>query len=103
MARLTTSKRGYGWAHQQARKRALAAMPDGAPCTRCGGPMWRSQGKLLDLDHTDDRTGYRGLAHRACNRRAGQAKGVRRRTWSAAHLPPAPQPQHQPTPRSRDW
>ena len=49
----------------------LAARP-GQPCPRCGLPMYVSQ--LLDLDHTDDRTGYLGLSHRACNRRDGQRK-----------------------------
>jgi hypothetical protein len=29
---------------------------------------------LVDLDHTDDRAGYLGLAHRRCNRRDGQRK-----------------------------
>lgn len=29
----------------------------------------------LDLDHNEDRTGYRGLAHRSCNRQAGAIKG----------------------------
>jgi hypothetical protein len=29
-------------------------------------------GQALDLDHNDSRTGYLGLAHRSCNRRAGQ-------------------------------
>jgi hypothetical protein len=28
--------------------------------------MWSAQG--LDLAHTADRTGYRGLAHAECNR-----------------------------------
>lgn len=93
-----TAARGYGWAHQRARQRAIAAMADGQACSRCGGPMWRSQARLLDLDHTDDRSGYRGLAHRACNRRAGQAKGMRGRTRDRS-VPTAAQP----TPRSRDW
>lgn len=75
----TTTQRGYGWAHQQARTHALHRMVDGQPCTRCAQPMYRSEAQLLDLDHTEDRTTYQGLAHRACNRRAGQAKAQARR------------------------
>jgi hypothetical protein len=61
-------------AHKALRKKLLAelARRPGQPCSRCGGPMYVSQ--LLDLDHTDDRRSYLGLAHRACNRRDGQAK-----------------------------
>jgi hypothetical protein len=88
----STTGRGYGWKHQQARADAIRNMQDGAACSRCGRPMRRSQAGLLDLDHTDDRAGYRGLAHRTCNRRAGQAKAIAHRR--------AAQPQHT---RSRDW
>jgi hypothetical protein len=35
--------------------------------------MYRSDSRNLDLDHTEDRAAYRGLAHASCNRRAGQA------------------------------
>ncbi len=61
-------------AHKALRKRLVAdlARRPGQPCARCGRPMYVSQ--LLDLDHTDDRTGYLGLSHRACNRRDGQRK-----------------------------
>ena len=75
----STTERGYGWAHQQARAQAIRGMHDGDPCPRCHRPMWRAQARLLDLDHTDDRTGYQGLAHRRCNRRAGQAASMRAR------------------------
>lgn len=88
----TTTQRGYGRAHQDARKAALRDLADGTLCGRCGQPMYR--GQRLDLDHTEDRTGYRGLAHRGCNRRAGQAKATRQR---------AAQPKRQPAPRSRNW
>ena len=71
----TTTARGYGAAHQRARRDALKALQDGDPCSRCGRPMYRGQD--LDLDHTDDRTGYRGLAHRRCNQIAGAKKGGR--------------------------
>lgn len=76
----TTTQRGYGWAHQKARADAIRDMHDGDPCSRCGGPMYRAESRALDLDHRDDRTTYRGLAHAYCNRKAGQAVAVANRT-----------------------
>lgn len=90
----STTERGYGWSHQQARLDAIKHMPDGQPCTRCGLPMWKAGAKLLDLDHSDDRAGYRGMAHRACNRRAGQAAGTRARRHTSTPRPSC---------RSREW
>ncbi|MFI0482222.1 hypothetical protein [Actinomadura sp. 9N215] len=74
-----TTARGYGWRHQQARRAALARLSadPGQPCSRCGAPMF--PGQLLDLDHSEDRAGYLGLAHRRCNRSAGAVKGNARR------------------------
>ncbi|MCP2339179.1 hypothetical protein [Actinomadura rupiterrae] len=90
----STTARGYGTAHQTLRRQLLAdlAACPGQPCTRCGHPMYPDQ--ALHLDHEDDRSGYRGLAHAACNVRAGAIKGNRqrrgkpapRRAWS----PPQP-------------
>lgn len=64
----STTARGYGWEHQQARAAAQAAFVEGSPCPRCEEPMLSTQ--PLDLDHRDDRDGYLGLAHRSCNRGA---------------------------------
>lgn len=70
----STTARGYGYEHQRIRRDALAALREreamGAEtlCTRCTRPV--HTGQPLDLDHTDDRSGYRGLAHRSCNRGA---------------------------------
>lgn len=74
----STSQRGYGHAHQKLRASRLAdlAARPGQPCGRCGEPMY--VGQALDLDHTEDRTGYRGLAHERCNRSAGGRRGGRR-------------------------
>lgn len=89
----TTTQRGYGHQHKQARADALAHLQryDGQLCHHCGLPMWHAAGALLDLDHSDDRSGYRGLAHRSCNRRAGQAKAMRNRAMQNT------------TRRSRNW
>ncbi len=80
----TTGERGYGYAHQRARRQALAAMVDEQPCVRCGEPMYHWQ--LLDLDHADDdRSVYLGLAHRGCNRSAGAVRAT-----GCVAVPPGP-------------
>ena len=74
----TTSERGYGYEHQKLRA-ALLPYAYGKPCPHidtdplCPGLM--QPGQDLDLDHTDDRAAYRGMAHASCNRRAGGRKG----------------------------
>jgi hypothetical protein len=74
----STSARGYDHKHQAERKRRLARWRPGDPCVRCGLPMMGPP-VLIDLGHTDDRTGYTGLEHRACNRADGAIRGNRMR------------------------
>lgn len=69
--RRTTAQRGYGNEHKRMRAALLPTMP-GSPCTRCGVTL--NEGDQVDLDHTDDRSGYNGWAHSSCNRRAGANK-----------------------------
>jgi len=77
--KLSTTLRGYGSDHRRGRAAALEDLRlyDGQPCPHCSQPIWWTDREQLDYDHTDDRTGYRGLAHATCNRRAGQAKAMR--------------------------
>lgn len=85
MARPTTTQRGYGWEHQQARAHALRHLRDGDPCPFCGDAMAR--GMALDYDHYPPLAlgsgGVRRLAHATCNRRAGQAIAQQRRRTRA--------------------
>jgi len=76
-AKASTTARGYGWSHMQARKAAAARHLPTDPCTRCHRPLG-PMGPWLHYDHTDDRSGYAGFAHGACNRRAGAQAGNRR-------------------------
>lgn len=82
-ARGLTTQRGYGASHQSARRDALRHFKDGDPCARCHQPMHPDQ--PLDLDHTDDRTAYTGLAHRSCNRSAGATLGNQNRKPTNRH------------------
>lgn len=75
-----TAARGYGTEHQKLRAKLLPTAY-GQPCSRCGMTMHR--GQPLDLDHTDDRDGYQGFAHRSCNRRAGVRNGNEQRRGGA--------------------
>lgn len=67
----SSTARGYGTEHRRLRAK-LAPKAVGKRCVRCGQPI--RPGQPIDLDHTDDRTGYRGMAHAKCNRTAGAIK-----------------------------
>jgi hypothetical protein len=91
MAQRSNGRRTYGSRHINLKKRLLAELQcrPGQPCARCGWPMW--PGQNLHLDHDDNSDGYNGLAHAACNLRAGQQLTtliLRARNW-------------QPSPRSQ--
>lgn len=66
--RKNSTARGYDYNHERLR-RALLPSAFGRTCHLCGETMLR--GQSLDLDHTQDRTGYRGMTHASCNRKDG--------------------------------
>ena len=66
-ARGTSTQRGYGHTHQQARATALTTYHPTDPCPRCHLPLGDDP-TMLDLMHTEDRQGYLGLGHAPCNR-----------------------------------
>lgn len=79
----STVARGYGYEHRKRRRLLEPVVAAGqAVCGRCGGPIL--PGQRWDLDHTDDRVGYRGTAHRFCNQAAGGRKAGRNRRHRAA-------------------
>ena len=63
-ARGTSTERGYGADHIKLRA-DLAPKAIGKICHFCNEPML--PGQPLALDHTEDRTGYRGMVHTGCN------------------------------------
>ena len=72
----SSSARGYGVEHQRLRAELLPHAY-GTTCHLCGHVM--QYGQALDLDHTPDRTAYRGMVHASCNRRDGARRGNRMR------------------------
>ena len=83
-----TSK-GYGAPHKRARDKAMRRYRPGITrCSRCGLPICDPPSEV-HLDHTDDRSGYLGLSHGACNLRAGRGKQAK---LALARRPPAELP-----------
>lgn len=75
----SSSQRGYGYRHRQLRRAWAPVVATGlVTCSRC--PHRIAPHDRWDLDHTEDRSSYRGPAHASCNRAAGAAKTNRRRT-----------------------
>lgn len=85
---LSTTERGYGYLHQQERKRlAPIVLAGGVLCARCGLPI--ESGQAWDLGHADgNRERYTGPEHRHARdcpeggNRASQA--ANRRPWNVA-------------------
>lgn len=79
----STTARGYGWVHQQARARwePLVSRGEAYCCAaRClMRTRWIAPGEPWDLGHTADRTGWTGPEHRRCNR-ATATPGTGRRS-----------------------
>lgn len=71
----TTTERGYGAEHQAERRRWQDLIDAGpVPCSRRESPNCTdtiTTDDEWDLDHTDDRAGYRGPSCVPCNRSAG--------------------------------
>lgn len=87
----STTERGYGWQHQQARESLLRKHKDGSLCWWCGKPMYKDKtknfdGKALARDHLEAEGARRGshldqLLHFTCN--------SQRQDGSNDHLRPA--------------
>lgn len=88
----SSAARGYGTDHRRARRAWLAALEEAGVGVCCigGEPIYPAQAALprdhpraLVLDHTPDRTGYRGLACALHNRSDGARRGRQRQTVTA--------------------
>lgn len=89
-AKRGTTPRGYGSDHQALRKRWLEVVKrGGVPCAICFDEI--EQGDAWHLDHTEDRSGYRGPAHADCNLSDGARRGnrVRRSLENASTTTPS--------------
>jgi hypothetical protein len=72
-ARGTRQQRGYGRDHEKLREHWKPKVEAGLTrCARCRQPILLGQDWALD--HEDDRSGYLGPSHAACNIRAAHTK-----------------------------
>lgn len=79
----STTKRGYGHAHQAERKKWQPSVDAGqgyCSAATCLFPdRWIEPGTPWDLGHTPDRTTWTGPEHMSCNRSEGARRGNRMR------------------------
>lgn len=76
-SRASTTARGYGTEHQRERRHWQALVDEGdVDCCLCGYLI--APGEPWHLDHTPDRTDYRGAAHAVCNIRDGGRRARQR-------------------------
>lgn len=76
------ASRGYGAAHNRERAKWKPRVEAGhATCCLCGEPI--KPGSKWHLDHTPDRSGYRGVAHASCNTSDGATRGNRARAHTS--------------------
>lgn len=76
-AKPSSAERGYGAAHRRERLKWKPIVDaGGATCCLCGFGI--DPGTPWHLDHTPDRTAYRGPAHASCNIRDGAKRGNQR-------------------------
>lgn len=99
----TTTERGYGHDHQQAREQLMFHHVDGTPCWWCGEPMYRDRTKNWDYDptstdpgsgslHADHGNGKDAQASRLLHERCNKSRGDGSRDDSRPALQPAPEP-----------
>lgn len=80
--------------HIEGRARAMARATPMTKCARCKLPLGRDlvdRPHLIHYDHTDDRTGYLGLSHDLCDKRAAghaAARVARERSTGAGGYEP---------------
>lgn len=71
----SSSARGYGREHQVLRKAMMEQVATGTVvCCLCASLI--EPDETWHLDHTVDRSGYRGAAHRICNLRDAQRRSA---------------------------
>lgn len=81
----SASERGYGKEHREERARWKPIVDAGqAYCCLCH--HWIEPGTKWHLDHTPDRTAYRGVAHFGCNTKDGASRGARRANANRAKI-----------------
>jgi hypothetical protein len=79
MSKKTTTQRGYGYAHQQERRRLTPTVNAGR--AYCAQPVcihtdrWIRPGTPWALGHNNNRTAWIGPVHADCNQRDGASRG----------------------------
>jgi hypothetical protein len=75
--KLTTTQRGLGWRHQQARNALYQSHRDGHGCEWCGRPMYRDRTRNFDYDPAGaDNSGSLHADHRDMTRAEAVRQGL---------------------------